>query len=91
MSGNLQGYRVRIVNEETGVDIIRSSDETSLTINELDCCTDYSFSVTASTIDFGTQSEAFSYRTMPDLSGLNRNNTTVAMQCVIAIVSLIIS
>lgn len=70
-SGILRGYRVRVLNVETRMETVLSSDVTSITVNELDCCSDYTFSVAAATIDFGTQSPAISFRTYPDLTGEN--------------------
>ena len=63
---------MRIVNVATQMEVDLSSSVTSITVDELDCCSDYTFSVTAATIDFGTQSPATSFRTYPDLSGENQ-------------------
>ena len=60
---------MRVVNVATGMEVVLSSEVTSITVNMLECCSDYTFSVVAATIDFGTQSPATSFRTYPDLSG----------------------
>ena len=64
------GYRVRVVNVATGAETVLSPSDTRITVENLDCCADHTFSVQAATIDFGTQSPDYSFRTLADLSGM---------------------
>ena len=66
----IDGYRVRVVNALTEAETILNTDLlTSVTVDRLDCCADYYFSVAAMTIGVGTQSAERTFRTSPDLSG----------------------
>ena len=58
---------MRIFNEDGSEPIVRSagSDVMSMTVENMECCSDFSFSVTASTIDFGTESPRYTFRTLP--------------------------
>ncbi len=67
--GIIRGYRVQVINRVTGMMNTFNSDLPSATLTDLDCCTDYSYTVTATTIDFGTVSQVRNFRTQPDLSG----------------------
>jgi hypothetical protein len=60
----------------TSMETVLSPSDTRITVNNLDCCSDYTFSVTAATIDFGDQSPARPFRTLPDLSGRKKDYDT---------------
>lgn len=73
MAGLLRGYRVRLTNVDRDVtEIINTDTINATTATGLDCCAEYSFTVAATTIDVGSESEPRTFRTMPDLTGKER-------------------
>ena len=61
---------MRIVNTGSGFETIGNTNLTSYTASGLECCSDYTFSVTGLTIDYGAPSLAQAFRTMPNFNGI---------------------
>ena len=61
----------------TGVTVTQVIDTTFLTVSNLDCCSEYVYTVAATTIDYGFSSPPNVFRTMPDLSSMKHTDDKI--------------
>ena len=68
ISGIIRHYRLRVTATDNSFDHVFISDTTSITVTILNCCTNYTYSISASTVMYGPASVNGMLQTLPDLS-----------------------